>query len=656
MFHINSKFAIIFLIILFFVVSNYILSEYKASGFPEFPSLPSLPKLPLTPDIKNVEKFSSEDDFKSYLTESSLAYSGSFGLGMARGGAMIALEAPLVAPSPERISETNVQVAGIDEPDIVKTDGKEIYFSRGINYYWRPIPLLMKSEILPREMQGETKIIKAFPPEAISQDSKIEKSGDLLLSKNTLVVFSGNEILGYDVVNPKEPKEKWNLELQERNYLVGARLYKDKIYFITQTSIDSFRPCPIIPLKIGGTPLEIRCGDIYHPVAKVPIDVTYNATILNLEKGTIEDNISFVGSGSSSIVYMSKGGIYLTYGYQESAIKFLLNFLKEKGGSIFPSWVIEKIEKLSGYDISEQAKLTEFNIILEQFYNSLNNDERMRVQNELTNRMSDYQKEHKRELEKTGIVKIGLDKFEILATGSVSGTPLNQFSLDEYQDYLRVATTVGGGGGFWWWGGFGESANDVYVLDENLKEAGSVKDLGLTERIYSARFIEDKGYLVTFRQVDPFYVLDLSDPKNPQLKGELKIPGYSSYLHPVAEDRILGIGQESWKVKVSLLDVSSASNPKEADKYILDESWTDVANNHHAFLLDSKHEIFFLPGGRGGYIFSCKGDKLELKRAVSDIIARRAIYLDDYLYIIGDDKIVVLNELTWEKVKELKLK
>ncbi|PKP55212.1 MAG: hypothetical protein CVT89_09125, partial [Candidatus Altiarchaeales archaeon HGW-Altiarchaeales-2] len=96
-------------------------------------------------------------------------------------------------------------------------------------------------------------------------------------------------------------------------------------------------------------------------------------------------------------------------------------------------------------------------------------------------------------------------------------------------------------------------------------------------------------------------------------------------------------------MKISLFDVSDVKNPKESDKYLLDESWSDILNTHHAFLLDTKHEIFFLPGSKGGYVFSYKDDKLKLIKAVSEISARRAIYINDYLYIIGDDKIVVLN-------------
>jgi uncharacterized secreted protein with C-terminal beta-propeller domain len=258
-----------------------------------------------------------------------------------------------------------------------------------------------------------------------------------------------------------------------------------------------------------------------------------------------------------------------------------------------------------------------------------------------------------RELEKTGIVKIGLDGLDITATGSVPGSLLNQFSMDEYNGYLRLATTVGNGFGFsWFWAG-SESASDIYVLDGNLSVAGSVQGLGLTEQIYSARFVGDKGYLVTYLQTDPFYVLDLSDPMNPQLKGELEIPGYSSYLHPITGDKMLGIGQEDWKVKISLFDVQNPEQPAELDKYILEDYWSDILSTHHAFLLDEAHEIFFLPGSESGYIFSYAGNNLELVKVVSDIQAKRAIYIDDNLYIIGNSKIVVLNELDWQVVNEL---
>ncbi len=144
-----------------------------------------------------------------------------------------------------------------------------------------------------------------------------------------------------------------------------------------------------------------------------------------------------------------------------------------------------------------------------------------------------------------------------------------------------------------------------------------MENLGLAERIYSARFYGDRGYLVTFRQTDPFYVLDLSVPQEPKLKGELKIPGFSSYLEELEDNLVLGVGRENFKVKVSLFDVSDPSNPIELDKYLLDEGWSEVLDNHRAFLKDERHKIFFLPSHKNGYVFSYADKKLKLEKEVS---------------------------------------
>lgn len=649
---IETKFGLWLLFVLFIIAAYLIITAEKVPLF--YPQ-------DLFPDsLKGVEKFSSEKDFKNYLAQAAvLEYLGGFGT---RGLAVETMrpelmEAPLMLKgagiTPERVSGTTVQVKGIDEPDIVKTDGKEIYYSReGERYYIEEMPM----ERMPKNFEkipqktGKTKIIKAFPPENLLVEAKIDPSGDLLLFKNVLIIFSEDKIYGYDVSSPQSPAKKWELKLEENNYIVGARLYNEKIYLIAKTIINDERPCPIKPLSQEGVPLIIECQEIYHPSVLVPVDVTYTGLILNPDSGEIEKRISFIGSSNLSIVYMSGNALYITYSYSGDSINLLYNFLKEEAQDLIPASVIQKIEKIKEYEISPQTKLSEIYLILEKYQNSLTKDEKMRVENELNNRMSDYFKKHKRDLEKTGIIKINLDEFKISANGDVPGRPLNQFSLDEYKNYLRVATTIGGRFSGW---GVQESANDVYVLDENLKIIGSVYDLGLEEKIYSVRFLEDKGYLVTFRETDPFYVLDLSEPQKPELKGELKIPGYSSYLHPITKDKILGIGKEGAGVKVSFFDVSSPEKPFELDKYILKEYWSDVLNTHHAFLLDDKHEIFFLPGSSGGYIFSYKNDKLKLIKAVSEIHAKRAIYINDFLYIIAENKIVVLNEINWEKVKEL---
>lgn len=177
-----------------------------------------------------------------------------------------------------------------------------------------------------------------------------------------------------------------------------------------------------------------------------------------------------------------------------------------------------------------------------------------------------------------------------VATGSVQGFLLNQFAMDEYEGMLRVASTSSPS----WWGSGPDSESKVSVLrqiGDGLVEVGSVDGLGATEQIYSVRFMGDVAYVVTFRQTDPLYIIDLSDPRRPEMVGELKIPGYSAYLHPVGDGRILGVGQDATDegqvqgTQVSLFDVSDPTDPQRLDTYTLSEgSNSSVEWDHHAFL------------------------------------------------------------------------
>jgi hypothetical protein len=178
------------------------------------------------------------------------------------------------------------------------------------------------------------------------------------------------------------------------------------------------------------------------------------------------------------------------------------------------------------------------------------------------------------------------------SSGSVKGHLLNQWSLSEYQGYLRVATTTQPQ---WWPGGTREeSESGVTVLQENggvLSQIGGLDGLGRGERIYAVRFIEDRGYVVTFRQVDPLYVLELSDAAEPSLAGELKILGYSAYLHPIADDLLLGVGQDATDegrlkgTQLSVFDVSKPSQPTRLHQRAIGSgSNSEAEYDHHAFL------------------------------------------------------------------------
>ena len=185
------------------------------------------------------------------------------------------------------------------------------------------------------------------------------------------------------------------------------------------------------------------------------------------------------------------------------------------------------------------------------------------------------------------------------ASGSVDGHLLNAYSMDEYDGFLRVATTDGAP-----WGSTDTTRSHVVVLaerDGQLVQAGEVGDMGKGESIYSVRFIGPAAYVVTFRQTDPLYVVDLSDPESPTVAGELKINGYSAYLHPMGEGRLLGVGQDADSQgrttgsKATLFDVSDPSDPKVVSSWTLADSYSDVEWDQLAFLSWPPASIVVLP-------------------------------------------------------------
>lgn len=207
--------------------------------------------------------------------------------------------------------------------------------------------------------------------------------------------------------------------------------------------------------------------------------------------------------------------------------------------------------------------------------------------------------------ESTTIQKFALadGKIQYVGTASVPGRILNQFSMDEFESNFRVATTEGhvirGGA---------TTNNGVYVLDAGLKQVGAVTDIAPGEQIYSARFMGKRGYLVTFKKVDPFFTLDLQDPTNPRVVGKLKIPGFSDYLHPLDDNHILGVGKDTedaeqgnfaWYqgLKLAIFDVSDFANPKELHRVIIGDRGTDSAalHDHKAFLYSADKHLLVIP-------------------------------------------------------------
>jgi len=606
------------------------------------------------------KRFSSENEFRNYLDKSRNSATTSDSQLTTMGAPAIreeSLQQQNKADSaPDRISGTNVQVMGIDEPDMIKNNNKNIFYSQqgfySIGRFENRVMMESMSFSAPQmQIQQQIQIFNAFPAETLAKIGKIDKAGDLLLQDNVLLVLASDAVYGFDISNPTQPQEKWKIELKEGNYVAQSRMYNSKLYLVLQKGINITSPCPLKPAVIRGQEIIVPCGEIYHPASSINADATYTTLKINPNDGTTEKSISFVGSASGSTLYMSPNALYVGFANQMDTLAFLSNFADEKASDIIPEDVRNKIKRLREYDISYDAKMVEINQILQSYFYNQNRDDQLQNQTEMEKRLKEYADENKRDLSSTQIVKIDANNLTQTSTSVVPGTLLNQFSLDEHNENLRVAVTVGG----FAWMTQGETANDLYILGKDLQVRGQIKDMGKTERIYSARFIQDKAYLVTFRQIDPFYVLDLSNPDSPQIKGELKIPGFSSYLHPLKDNLIVGIGMEENSLKASLFDVADPTNPKEVSKYTFKDYSSDVLQNHHAFLHDAKNEIFFVPGTEGGYVLSYKNSTLSLVKAVAINSPQRALYMNDFLYVIGNDEIVVYNETNWSEVKRLKL-
>ena len=635
---------------------------------------------PVTGAEGEFKQFASEEEFITYINRykySQADYFSSIGFGAGPTDSLIQeIQGPITkrgteetATSDTRYSQTNVQVEGIDEPDIVKNNGKNIYISQlqPIFYPLDANPATREpneSDVLQMEKslidpgydypQALARVINAVPLSDLSIAASINETGNMLLADDVLIFLGYQNISAYDVSNAKNPKKVWSYKYSKNddysNYtsLMEARLYNNELYLVTQTSINYSNPCEI-PLMQGASDVIVSCKDIYFPPLINFTDVIYTISKFNPDNGKLIDRTSFIGASNTNIIYMSENNLYMTYYYQKSSYQLLSGMILDSP-LIFPGNITARIIELDSYDLSDESKLIELTKKLEAWYLTLSPDEYANLNERIASLLQEYYKNHRKELETTIITRINNDSLKIEEQGSVPGTLLNQFSLDEFEGNLRVAVTLGN-----FWGSTENSSNDVYILDKNLDITGEATDLGLGERIYSVRFLNEVAYLVTFRQTDPFYILDLSNPRNPKVTGELKIPGYSSYLHPLTNNLVLGVGLENGYLKFSLFDVSNKSDPQELDKFRTDEYSSELLYNHKAFLFDPEKKIFFIPGYNAGYVFSYDNNQLTLEKKSPGYNVQRAVYINDNLYLISADQIEVLSMNNWTSVAKLSL-
>jgi inhibitor of cysteine peptidase len=285
----------------------------------------------------------------------------------------------------------------------------------------------------------------------------------------------------------------------------------------------------------------------------------------------------------------------------------------------------------------------------------------------------------------TEIYKLSFENgLKLLSSGKVDGYLINQFAMDEHEGKLRVATTTQKYKQNQQW----ETENHVFVLDSNMKQVGHLGKIATGETIYSVRFAQDRVYMVTFEQVDPFFVIDLSS-NQPKILGELKIPGFSNYLHTIDGDLVFGIGKDvnvqpdgrliTGALKISLFDVADELNPKEVANLMIGSEYTysEALYDHKAVLYvknknllaftindynvtvssDDKYyytnqAIFVTVDPNGKLVLI---DKIVQKPTSkdSDPTIQRIIHIDNYVYLLSDKMFTVLDIDTLAIVKQI---
>ncbi len=493
---------------------------------------------------------------------------------------------------PSHYTGTNNQVVGVDEADRVKTDGKYVYTVHGNEV------LIIKSW-----PANSTRVVARYKP------AKNGRPFQLFINGNKLVVFSRTysrhtiyhgkarrkayrpsyaaaraSIL--DISDRTAPKLIANVDLE--GSLLQARMIGTDVYMVTNNRLQlpqSFwqevnkyrnhnrpRPSRWFPgvTTRGYTKAELRRK------------VTAALRKVNMQKSLPSVRFSYgAGHQASQRPLLRCNGLY--FPAQGSGMTMVtLSHMSLNGGRVNASAVMGQ-----GMKVYASAN---------SLYVSANNWRWTGGRGG------------------TQIHKFTLNRRQgpprYAASGVVPGYLLNQFSMDEHKGYLRVATTDQGWRGTWRWRGrrVTGAASNIFVLQQrqgDLATVGSVRGMAPGERIYAARMVGDQGYLVTFRQTDPLFTIDLSNPRAPKVMGELKIPGFSSYIHPIASGQLLTVGQdadERGRVRgahLQIFDVTDMKNPKRTHHYKLTLGYGSSRSaaqwDHHAFTYNSRTKTLALP-------------------------------------------------------------
>jgi len=579
-------------------------------------------------------------------------------------------------------STTNVQVEGVDEADVVKNDGEFLYivvknekivilkafppsgmrivseipfnskqasesnrepveelfnkkrWSANVNeifvnggklvafgseYYEVPIPLPYEIRSI-SENAGESSLLE---PGAKESSVKAEVSC-LKCVLPRPEVYQASFLKVFDVSDKRNPKLLKTIRIPS-SYYANSRMIGSKVYGIfSQPAYLEGHPPFFFEDEVVKS-VDVREVAYFDEVLQPPFRFT---SILSIDLNDLKTDWKTVLMGEAQNVFASNKNLYVVYTQYPyhnpwiEAVWRVVNAhdstgLKQKTAAIdelsLPAWVKDGLK----------------NNLASNFLNDLmqeNPESASALQEELNKEMQRVSEEEatrektSEKTERTIIQKFSLEnglKYE--GGASVKGSVLNQFSMDEWNDYFRIATTTQE---VWErqpvmpWFRRRESKpvkprlNHLFVLDSKLNVVGKLEDIAPGESIYSARFIGDRAYLVTFKKTDPLFVISLKDARNPKILGKLKIPGYSDYLHPFDETHLIGVGKNTveakelgsdfaWYqgVKLSLFDVSDVEHPKEVAKYEIGDRGTDsnALHDHKAFLFNKNKNLLVIP-------------------------------------------------------------
>jgi uncharacterized secreted protein with C-terminal beta-propeller domain len=572
--------------------------------------------------------FTSEEEFAGFVA----AQGGNsyYGGGLRRDmmlataeSAMDSAGAPAPTVSKGGFSETNNQVAGVDEADLIKTDGDYIYTFTGNTLY-----IVSAGEDAKVLWQAT---LDMYPSGLFIDDDRLLVFGNFYnetyFKEMDIKPRSGmTRVLLYDISDREDPSVIESYAF-EGNYW-EARLIDGDAYLLTTTGVGD-GPHPMPYLVKGAEVRSMPVTDIaYFPI---PYDNVQLAVVHSIDmRSTDITSSEAVTIEWGNAVYMNDEHIFIVS--QENINEWELrqeitqDLLMTKL-SADEQTLIDRIKSVDDDILSRGEKESK---IMQVYYDHialLSQDEQEdlndQVELETKQRLSEYESRVY-----SIVTRMDVENGEVTlaATGKVPGSLVNQFSMDEQDNVLRMAVTIEP---FWWNepipveadGGIGSSeaiakdaimpprpfvsqtTNAVYTLDSDLNVIGTLDNLAKGERIFSARFMGDRLYMVTFRQVDPFFVIDLSDARNPKVLGDLKIPGFSRYLHPYDETHIIGIGRDATEtgrqegLKISIFDVTDVENPKETAKFVTKDDYAQSSAEweHKAFLFDREKELLVIP-------------------------------------------------------------